>query len=193
VSDEAVLVERLRAGDEEAFAALVREHHRPLLRAAAAVVGSQTVAAEVVQETWLAVVRGVERFEGRSSLKTWLFHIMLNRARSAASRERRVDHVDADVMAERFDGGGAWSVPPEPWSERVDERVVAERLAPKVRALIDALPAAQRQVVVLRDVEGLSAADVAAMLGISDGNQRVLLHRARARVRAGIEAEVGSA
>lgn len=193
MSDEALLVERLRAGDEDAFAALVREHHGPLLRAAQAVVGRPTVAAEVVQDTWLAVVRGVERFEGRSTLRTWLFHIMLNRARTAAARERRTDTVDTDVIADRFDGSGAWSVPPEPWSERVDERIVAERLAPRVHELIDALPATQRQVVVLRDVEGLSAADVAAMLGITDGNQRVLLHRARARVRAGIEAEVGTA
>jgi RNA polymerase sigma-70 factor, ECF subfamily len=193
VSDEAVLVARLRAGDEDAFAALVREYHRPLLRVASSVVGSPSVAAEVVQDTWLAVVRGVEAFEGRSTLKTWLFHILLNRARTAAVRERRSDVVDADVLAGRFDDGGAWSVPPEPWSDRVDERVVAELLAPRVHALIDGLPANQRQVVLLRDVEGLSAPEVSTLLGISDGNQRVLLHRGRARVRAGLEAEVGRA
>ena len=186
-------MERLRAGDEAAFAALVREHHRPLLRLAASVVGSDAVAADVVQDTWLAVVRGVERFEGRSSLKTWLFRILLNRARSTAAREGRTDTVDVDVLAGRFDGSGAWSVPPVPWSDSVDERVVAERLAPRMHALIDALPAAQRQVLLLRDVEGVPADEVAALLGLSDGNQRVLLHRARARVRAGLEVEVGRA
>lgn len=191
--DEAVLVERLRAGDEGAFASLVREYHRPLLRVASSVVGSPSVAAEVVQDTWLAVVRGVERFEGRSTLKTWLFHILLNRARTAAVRERRSDTVDVDSLADRFDGDGAWAVPPEPWSERVDDRLVAQHLAPKVHALIERLPANLRQVVLLRDVEDLSAAEVSSLLGISDGNQRVLLHRARARVRAGLEAEVGSA
>jgi RNA polymerase sigma-70 factor (ECF subfamily) len=193
MSDEAVLVERLRAGDEDAFAALVREYHRPLLRVAASVVGSPSVAAEVVQDTWLAVVRGVDRFEGRSSFKTWLFHILLNRARTTAARERRTDTVDIDVLADRFDGSGAWSTPPVPWSDRVDERVVAEQLAPRVHALIDELPGAQRQVLLLRDVEGLPADEVATLLGVSSGNQRVLLHRARARVRAGLEAEVGRA
>jgi RNA polymerase sigma-70 factor, ECF subfamily len=190
VTDEGVLVARLRAGDEDAFAALVREYNRPLLRVASSVVGSPTVAAEVVQDTWLAVVRGVDRFEGRSSFKTWLFHILLNRARTAAVKERRTDVLDADSFADRFDGGGAWSVPPEPWSERVDERIVAEHLAPRVHALIEELPPNMRQVVILRDVEELSAQEVSALLGITDGNQRVLLHRARARVRAGLEAEV---
>jgi len=192
VTDEALLVERLRAGDEAAFAALVQAHHRSMLRLARSVVGSPAVAADVVQDTWLAVVRGVERFEGRSSLKTWLFHILLNRARSTAARERRTDSVDVDVLTSRFDGSGAWSVPPVPWSDRVDERVVAEHLAPRVHALIDELPPAQREVLLLHDVEGLAGDEVAALLGISAGNQRVLLHRARARVRAGLEAEVGT-
>lgn len=193
MSDEAVLVERLRAGDDAAFSALVREYHRPLLRLAASVVGSPAVAAEVVQDTWLAVVRGVDRFEGRSSFKTWLFHILLNRARSTAARERRTESVDVDVLADRFDGSGAWSAPPVPWSDRVDERLVAERLAPRAHALIDELPDAQRRVLLLRDVDGLPADEVASLLGVSSGNQRVLLHRARARVRAGLEAEVGRA
>ena len=187
MSDEAVLVERLRAGDEEAFASLVRTYHRPLLRVASSVVGDAAVAADVVQDTWLAVVRGVERFEGRSTLKTWLFHILLNRARTAASRERRTDAVDVDALADRFDGSGAWSVPPEPWSDRVDDRVAAERLAPRVHSLIDGLPAGQRQVVLLRDVEGLSSPEVSTLLGITEGNQRVLLHRGRAAVRHALE------
>jgi RNA polymerase sigma-70 factor (ECF subfamily) len=189
--DEATLVDRLRAGDDDAFAALVRRHHASLHRVAVSIVGSSAVADEVVQETWLAVVRGVERFEGRSSFKTWLFHILVNRARSIATRERRTSPVDTDVLGERFDGSGAWATPPEPWSDRVDERLTAERLAPRARTLIEALPDSQRQVVVLRDVEGLAADEVAALLNITAGNQRVLLHRARAAVRAGLEAEVG--
>jgi RNA polymerase sigma-70 factor (ECF subfamily) len=188
---EADLVDRLRAGDEAAFAEVVRAHHASLCRLARTFVGSGAIAEEVVQDTWLAVVRGVDRFEGRSSLRTWLFHILMNRARTTAVRERRSDSgVDPD--ADRFDGAGVWSAPPVPWAEQVDDRLAAEHLASVVRELLDTLPESQRQVVLLRDVEGLSAAEVAALLGISDGNQRVLLHRGRARLRAGLEGRLGS-
>jgi RNA polymerase sigma-70 factor (ECF subfamily) len=187
---EAELVERLRAGDEDAFAAVVRAHHGALCRLARAVVGSGAVAEEVVQDTWLAVVRGVDRFEGRSSLRTWLFHILVNRARTTATRERRSDPgIDPD--ADRFDHTGVWSSPPVPWSDQVEDRVVAEQVSAAVRALLDDLPDTQRQVVVLRDVEGLSSRAVAELLGVSHGNQRVLLHRGRARLRAALEATVG--
>lgn len=189
--DEGELVERLRAGDEEAFAAVVRAHHAALCRLARTFVGSSAIAEEVVQETWLAVVRGVARFEGRSSLRTWLFHILVNRARTTATRERRADSgVDPD--ADRFDGAGVWSSPPVPWAEQVDDRLAAEHAAALARDLLETLPDTQRQVVVLRDVEGLTAAEVAALLGLSDGNQRVLLHRGRARLRAGLEAKLGT-
>ena len=187
---EAELVERLRAGDEGAFAAVVRAHHAALIRLARTVVGSSAVAEEVVQDTWLAVIRGVERFEGRSALRTWLFKILMNRARSTATRERRTEAAlvpDED----RFDAAGAWASPPVPWSERVEERLVAAHAAAIVRDLLDTLPEAQRQVVVLRDVEGLAPSEVTELLGISDGNQRVLLHRGRARLRAGLEAKLG--
>lgn len=190
MADDGDLLARLRAGDEDAFATLVRRHHAALRRLALSIVGSPAVADEVVQDTWLAVVRGVDRFEERSSFKTWLFHILVNRARTTAGRERRTVGLP-DVDADRFDANGAWSVPPVPWTDQVDERVAAERLAPVVRALIDELPDQQRQVLVLRDVEGVEASDVGALLGVSDGNQRVLLHRARARVRAGLETRVG--
>jgi RNA polymerase sigma-70 factor (ECF subfamily) len=190
VVGDAELVERLRAGDEEAFAAVVRDHHASLCRLARAFVGSGAVAEEVVQDTWLAVVRGVDRFEGRSSFKTWLFHILANRARTTAVRERRSDSgVDPDT--DRFDATGAWASPPVPWSEQVEDRVAAEQAAALARDLIETLPEAQRQVVLLRDVEGLGAAEVADLLGLSDGNQRVLLHRGRARVREGLEARLG--
>jgi RNA polymerase sigma-70 factor (ECF subfamily) len=145
----------------------------------------------VCQDTWLAVVRGVDRFQGRSSFKTWLFHILLNRAHTAVGKELRAGRPEQDVE-ERFDASGAWASPPVPWSERADDRIVAEQLAPRVRALLAELPDSQRQVVALRDVEGLSAGDVASLLGLTAGNQRVLLHRGRSRLRALLTADMGT-
>jgi RNA polymerase sigma-70 factor (ECF subfamily) len=190
-SDDDTLVARLRAGDEQAFVALVREYQPALLRLAEATVGSRAVAQEVTQDTWLAVMRGVDRFEGRSSLKTWLFRILINRARSAAGKEQRAGRPEP-IDDERFDASGAWSTPPEPWADRVDDRLVASELAPRVQTLLGELPDAQRQVVLLHDVEGLPPSEVAAMLGVTDGNQRVLLHRGRARLRQLLSAEVVS-
>ena len=187
---DADLVDRLRAGDESAFAALVRRYQARMLRLAEATVGSRAVAEEVVQDTWLAVVRGVERFEGRSSLKTWLFHILLNRARTAGGRERRAG--TAAVEGDRFTWYGGWAEPPESWSERAEDRVTAEKLALRVHELLLDLPAAQRQVVLLRDVEGLPAHEVAALCGVSDGNQRVLLHRGRTQLRRMLAKEMGT-
>jgi RNA polymerase sigma-70 factor (ECF subfamily) len=183
------LVDRLRAGDESAFVALIELYQPRMIRLAEMTVGSRAVAEEVTQDTWLAVVRGVERFEGRSSLKTWLFHILLNRARSSAGREIRAGRPEQEVV-DRFDASGAWINPPEPWSDRADDRVVAERLAVRVQELLPELPESQRQVVVLRDLEGLSADDVSAIVGITDGNQRVLLHRGRAQLRQLLSAEM---
>jgi RNA polymerase sigma-70 factor (ECF subfamily) len=191
VDSDAGLVDRLRAGDESAFADLVRRYQPQLLRLAEATVGSRAVAQEVTQDTWLAVVRGVDRFEGRSSFKTWLFHILLNRARTAATKEVRAGRPDEHVE-ERFDASGAWAEPPEPWADRADDRMVATDLAGRVRALLPQLPDVQRQVVLLRDVEGVEAAEVCRLLAISDGNQRVLLHRGRARLRALLSEEVVS-
>jgi RNA polymerase sigma-70 factor (ECF subfamily) len=191
VEDDAELVERLRSGDETAFVALVRRHQPGLLRLAEATVHSRAVAEEVCQDTWLAVVRGLARFEGRSSFRTWLFHILLNRARSTADREQRAGRPEEDV-GERFDASGAWAPAPLPWSDQADDRLVAERLAPRVHELLSTLPEQQRQVVTLRDVDGLAAGDVASLLGITSGNQRVLLHRGRARLRASLAIEMGS-
>lgn len=184
------LVEALRAGDEAAFVELVRRYQPRLLRLAEVTVGSRAVAEEVCQDTWLAVVRGVERFEGRSSFKTWLFRILLNRARTSATREQRAGRPEDDV-AERFDASGAWASPPVPWSDRVDERLIAEKLAHRVHQLLPELPDQQRRVVVLRDVEGLTPSDVASMLGLTDGHQRVLLHRGRAKLRSLLTVEMG--
>jgi RNA polymerase sigma-70 factor (ECF subfamily) len=193
--DDAQLVARLQAGDEAAFEALVRRYHTSLLRLAETMVPSRAVAEEVVQETWLGVVRGVARFEGRSSLRTWLFHILVNRARSTGAREVRrapgrpnwVPVVDPA----RFGPDGAWVDPPTPWPDDVDDRLAAGELAERVRAGVAELPWQQRQVVTLRDVEGLGGAEVAELLGISEGNQRVLLHRGRSRVRRMLAEELG--
>jgi RNA polymerase sigma-70 factor, ECF subfamily len=183
VDKDAALVEQLRDGDEAAFVELVKRYQPSLLRLAHTTVGSAAVAQEVTQDTWLAVMRGIERFEGRSSFKTWLFRIMLNRARSAVHKEQRAGRAD-DSLDERFDAGGAWAEPPEPWADRAEDRIVATHLAEKVHVLLPELPASQRQVVTLRDVEGLAASEVTSLLGLSEGNQRVLLHRGRARLRA---------
>jgi RNA polymerase sigma-70 factor (ECF subfamily) len=190
VDDDVALVDRLRAGDESAFAEVVRRYQPRLLRLARATVGSRAVAEEVCQDTWLAVVRGVERFEGRSSFQTWLYRVLLNRARTSAAREQRAGRSDSDAV-ERFDSDGEWADPPVPWSDRIDDRLVAERVAPLVYELLPTLPEQQRQVVVLRDVEGLDADEVSQLLGITGGNQRVLLHRGRAKLRACLANELG--
>lgn len=190
VDDDLALVDRLRAGDETAFVEVVRRYQPRLLRLAQTTVGSRAVAEEVCQDTWLAVFRGVERFEGRSSFKTWLFKVLLNRAHTTAAREQRAGRSDDDVI-ERFDAHGAWAEPPVPWSDRVDDALVAERLAHRVHDLLPALSELQRQVVVLHDVEGLDSTDVSTLLGITEGNQRVLLHRGRAKLRECLAAEMG--
>ena len=195
MADQLELVARLRAGDEDAFVALVDRYHAPMVRLACGFVPNRAIAEEVVQDTWLGVVRGIERFEGRSSLKTWLYSILVKRARTAGGRERRAARSDnppgPTVPPERFSSDGTWAQPPERWADDVDARLDAQYLAPRLRDAIDQLPQAQRQVVLLRDVEGLDSAEVCTMLGISQANQRVLLHRGRARVRASIERDLG--
>lgn len=184
------LVDRLRAGDESAFVELLNRYQSRLVRLAQATVGSRAVAEEVTQDTWLAVMRGIDRFEGRSSFKSWLFKVLLYRARSAVSREQRAGRPDEDIE-DRFDSAGHWASPPESWSDRVDDQLVATELAGRVQALLPRLADAQRQVLILCDVEHVDPADVAVMLGISDGNQRVLLHRGRQRLRALLAEELG--
>jgi RNA polymerase sigma-70 factor (ECF subfamily) len=190
---DAALLDALRAGDEQAFASLVKRHHMRLLRFAETLVPSRAVAEEVVQDTWLGVVRGIHRFEGKSSVKTWLFHILANRARSAGAREARTLPLGDDALQNCFDRAGAWDPPPDPWSDAVDARMVADKLAGRVRQCLPSLPTAQRQVLVLRDIEGVDAAEVCELLGVSPGNQRVLLHRARAHVRSLLETEIEGA
>lgn len=191
--DDAGLVAGVRAGDEDSFAALVQRYHPSLVRLASTMVPSRAVAEEVAQETWLAVLRGIDHFEERSSFRTWLFHILANRARSVGVKEHRTSPLDFDALAERFDESGVWAEPPVPWSDDADARIDAASLATRVRACLHRLPDAQRQALVLRDVEGVPADDVCHVLGISDGNLRVLLHRGRAHVRRLLAMDLGKA
>ena len=194
--EEQELLKRLRTGDEAAFSELVRTYQTRMLRLARGFVPNQVVAEEVVQDTWLGVVRGLERFEGQSSVATWLFTILVNRAKSTGQRERR--HWAAGELGanhevfEHFDDRGAWAPAPEAWAEEAEDRRAAEKLAARARECLDELPPAQREVVLLRDVEGLEAAEVCSVLGISDANQRVLLHRGRTRVRSALGEELAS-
>lgn len=185
---------RLRDGDEGAFVDLIRQHHQAMLRVARPYVPSQAVAEEVVQDTWLAALRGLPSFEGRSSVKTWLFRILLNRARTAGVKEHRqipIEDTDRAVERWRFKRDGSWSHPPAPWVDEVEDRVRAERLTKSIRVAIEQLPSVQRDVVTFRDVEGMTAAEACEILGLRQGHQRVLLHRARSRLRSALEAEFG--
>jgi RNA polymerase sigma-70 factor (ECF subfamily) len=188
--DDELLLRRLRAGDEAAFMELVDRYGPVMLRVAMMYVRSRAVAEDVVGEAWLGVLKGLDRFEGRSSLKTWILRITANLARTRGVREARSlplsaleDEGGPSVDPARF-AGGAWAAPPDDWPE---ERLLAEETLAQVRAAIDRLPPRQREVIVLRDVEGLEPDEVSAALDISDGNQRVLLHRARSKVRADLE------
>jgi RNA polymerase sigma-70 factor (ECF subfamily) len=186
------LLLRLRSGDERAFVGLVQRYQEQMLRLATGFVPSRAVAEEVVQDTWLAALRGLDGFEGRSSLKTWLFSILVNQARTTGTREGRtvpVPDPEPAVDPARFDSSGAWSEPPEHWIEAAEGRLEAGKLAGRLRILMDELPARQREVVLLRDVEELSSEEVCSVLAISDGNQRVLLHRGRSRLRQLFEDE----
>ena len=190
--DDPAFLARLRGGDQAAYRALIQRFHRSLIHLAYSVIGSAAQAEEVVQDAWLAVFNGIGRFEGRSSLATWLFAIVLNRARSRAQRESRLIPLptEADRTNERaiplsaFKPDGHWVEAPRLWEEIDPERVVGDRqLWQIVQSEIDRLPAGQRAVIVLRDIEGQSAEEACTLLNISSENQRVLLHRARSRIR----------
>ena len=187
------LVERLRNGDEAAFAELVARYHRPMLRLASIFVRDRALAEEVVQETWLGVIRGIDRFEERSSLKTWIFRILTNTAKTRAEREGRTvpfsavldprDEDEPSVDPDRFAGAGHWTSPPRSWDEVPEQRMLSAETRDKIAEAIEGLPPSQREVITLRDVEGWSAEEVCNVLGLSETNQRVLLHRARTKVR----------
>ena len=192
-ADESALVAALRGGDEQAFVQLVAEHTPGMRRFALGFVRTPAVADEVVQEAWLGVLRGIDRFEGRSSLKTWIYRIVANVARTRAVREARsapfssfATGDEASVDPERFLSDGGWETPPEPWRAVLDS---------EARSIVDGaiaqLPEQQRQVIQLRDVEGWSSEEVRNVLELSETNQRVLLHRARSKVRAALEKYLG--
>jgi RNA polymerase sigma-70 factor (ECF subfamily) len=192
------LLERARSGDEEAFAALVRRHSPSLLRVAQMYVPSRAVAEDVVQETWLGVVRGLERFEGRSTFRTWLFRILVNRAKTRGARERRTvpfaalagaeaDGDEPAVDPSRFATEGFWGTPPRRWDEDPVAALDGAEALRVAREAIEKLPEKQRRVITLRDLEGFPSDEVRNVLGITETNQRVLLHRARARVRQALE------
>ena len=197
---DAELVEALRAGDEKAFAELVDSYSGPLLRLARMYVASDAVAEEVVQETWMGVIRGIDRFEARSSLKTWIFRILVNVARTRGRREARSipfssiadpSGDEPSVDPDRFLGpddrnANAWSLAPAPW-QAPEESLLSGEARSVILAAIDELPPAQREVITLRDVAGWPSSEVAEALEISDGNQRVLLHRARSKVCRALE------
>ena len=192
--DEPAFLARLRTGDGRAYDRLVRRYHGTLVGVAAAVIGSRAQAEEVVQDTWLAVLGGIGRFEGRSSLSTWLFSIVMNRARTRLAREGRLTGLPASldgaqgeeraVPASAFVADGHWAEKPRLWDALDPERVIGGRqLWAHVLAGLETLPAGQESVLVLRDIEGQSAEEACALLAISPENQRVLLHRARGRIR----------
>jgi RNA polymerase sigma-70 factor (ECF subfamily) len=193
--DDRTLVERLRNRDEQAFMELVKRYGPSMLRVAQTFVRSRAVAEEVVQDAWVGVLRGLDRFEGRSSLKTWIFRILVNTAKTRGEREARSVPFAAvldepAVDPERFFGGdhpsapGAWASPPVEWPA---ERLEAQEVREVIDGVIAELPPSQRQVITLRDVLGFDAEETCNALGLTEVNQRVLLHRARSRVRRALE------
>jgi RNA polymerase sigma-70 factor (ECF subfamily) len=206
VSGDAQIVAALRRGDEAVFGDLVDRWGPALLRLARAHVPSRAVAEEVVQETWLAVLRGIDGFEERSSLRTWVFGILLNQARSHGRRERRSlpfaalrrraeeGGDDPAVDPRRFQGRrgerpGWWAAPPTPWDDP-ERRLDAVESRAALTAAIDALPPRQRDALLLRDVLGLTSEEACTVIGVGEGNERVLLHRARSKVRAALEQQL---
>lgn len=196
--DEESLVAALRKGDERAFEALIDRYSGRLLRLALMFVPSQAIAEEVVQETWLGVFEGLPRFEERSSLKTWLFRILTNRAKTRGKRESRyqpvgsgpADQEEADnPISDMFIPDGHWAESPHAWDVETPERLLLSKESrTQIEQAIADLPTMQRQVITLRDVEGLPSEEICNILGLTENNQRVLLHRGRAKVRRALDA-----
>jgi RNA polymerase sigma-70 factor (ECF subfamily) len=199
-AEETALVARLREGDERAFEEVVQAFYPSMIAIARGYVRSRAVADEVVQEAWLGVLRGLDRFEGRSSLRTWVLQIVANVARTRAVREARsvpmsafeVEGGEPSVEPERFHGPGEpypghWRSYPTDWRTLPEQQLLSRETLEVVSRAIETLPDAQRLVITMRDVTGCSSEEVCEALGVSEGNQRVLLHRARSRVRAELE------
>ena len=192
-------LEALKAGDEDAFRALIQRHHGPMIRLAMTQIGDPGVAEDVVQEAWITCLRSLDRFEGRSSLKTWIYGIVLNVARSRRRQEARIlpfaslfrrddsDRKRITVDPSRFGADGMWASRPDSWRGIPEARLVGIETLERVKLAIESLPPKQREVITLRDVAGLDAEEVCSLLSISAENQRVRLHRARAAVRKMLE------
>jgi RNA polymerase sigma-70 factor, ECF subfamily len=201
------LVEALRAGDETAFMMLVERYQPAMLRIALMYVSTRAVAEDVVQDAWVGVLKGLDGFEGRSSLRTWIFRILVNTAKTRGQREARSvpfssvwaadPEVEPSVDPDRFQSlghpgsPGRWAEPPVGWASTPEERLLSKETLAQVSRAIDALPPNQREVITMRDVLGWTSADVRNALDISETNQRVLLHRARAKVRRALEGYLG--
>lgn len=196
--DTPEFLDRLRRGEEAAYRRLVRRFHATLVGVASGIIGSRAQAEEVVQDTWIAVYGAIAKFEGRSSLASWLYTIVLNRARTRIGKESRLVGLPAvldgsqgeesALPASAFRDDGHWAEAPRLWEEIDPERVVGGRqLWQHVQEAIEALPAGQKTVLVMRDMEGLPGEEICALLQITPENQRVMLHRARARIRAAID------
>ena len=195
-TDEQELIRRILDGDERAFAELVGRFNSSMIRLAMSFVPSVAVAHEVVQEAWMGVLSGLAKFEGRSTLKTWIFRILTNRAKTRGVREGRTVPFSAlarpddeqPLEPERFTSQGRWASPPSPWDVTTPEALLEQKEAmDALRDAVDQLPPNQRSVVSLRDLDGWDSADVCNVLEISETNQRVLLHRGRTKVRSALE------
>jgi RNA polymerase sigma-70 factor, ECF subfamily len=199
---EDALLARLKRGDEGAFDELVTQHHGTLIRMAMGYVADREVAEEVVQDTWMAVIESLNRFEGRSSLRTWVCGILIHKAKDRGVREKRHttfsafesydddndEAVDPSRFQETGEWAGHWAFPPQPWDDQTPEKLLASKQAVDcMQRAIEALPATLKEVLILRDVEGVEAKEVCEMLNITETNLYVRLHRARERVRAAVE------
>jgi len=205
--DEEEFVARLRAGDERAFRDLVERYHGRLGRLARSFCRTDALVEEAVQETWLAIIKGISRFEGRAPLQSWMFSILVNIARKMAVREKRHLDVGKEATAGAADSGdpdgdderepgmgpnGRWEQPPAPWGFEDPEAVfLREEARQVIEQALETMPEAQRRVVLLRDVEGLASEEVCNILGVTGTNERVLLHRGRARVRQALDSYAG--
>lgn len=203
---EAALLARLRRGDEGAFDELVNRHHGALIRMAMSHVADREVAEEVVQDTWMAVIESLDRFEGRSSLRTWIFGILIHKAKDRGVREKRhttfsafesydddnEEAVDPSRFQQSGEWAGHWAFPPQPWDDQTPEKLLANQQAVHaMQQAIEALPTTLKEVLILRDVEGVEAKEVCELLKITETNLYVRLHRARERVRVAVETALG--
>lgn len=202
-TNDGLLITSLLQGEEAAFLSLIDHYQASMLRICRMYISDPAVAEEVVQDTWLSMLQGLRRFEGRSSFKTWLFTILANKARTRAKRERRSisfsDLEDSTLeepepavdpnrfLPEGYQWAGGWAVKPQPWGSSIEQATLSKELMDYIEAAIQRLPESQRVVISMRDVQGWRSEEVCNVLGLSESNQRVLLHRARSKLRRALE------